>query len=98
MKKTTKIDKEILSAKYEDFRDYVKAISKVFETYQKNKAIKDVRQREKELINISESLVKCYNIVKPSFFDENFVFDFSYLVKNVGQLRATQEEVIMMIC
>lgn len=96
-KKAQKIDKEILSVKYEDFRDYMKDITKVLEIYQKNKAIKNVRQREKELINISESLVKCYRVVKPYFFDERFIFDFSYFVRDIQQLRNTQEEVFFAV-
>ena len=68
--------------KYEDFKDYVENIKKVFEVYKKNNAIKTLRQREKEQINIAESLLKCYDVVKPSFFDEKYVFDFSFLTRN----------------
>lgn len=69
----------------------------MLEIYKKNNVIKSARQREKELINISESLMKCYNIVKPNFFDVNYIFDFSYLTRNMRQLKSTQEEVTIII-
>lgn len=91
--KAPKINQEILNVRYEDFTDYIQNIKKVFEVYKKNNAIKTARQREKQLINISECLLECYKIVKPSFFDDKYVFDFSYLTRNIRVLCSTQEEV-----
>ena len=94
MQGTPAIDPEILNVQYEDFFGYTLKIRKVLDIYKKNKIIKSVRQKEKEQINISESLVKCYNLVKPNFFDEKYIFDFGYLKRDMRQLRAIQDEVI----
>lgn len=60
--------------------------------YKKNNAVR-LRQKQKEQINMAANLLKCYEIVPRQYFEEDFVFNFEYLVQKKEIIMQAQEDV-----
>ena len=51
------------------------------------------KQKDKDKINLTESLLECYKKVPGYFFDEKFVFNFEYLNRDINKMAPIQDDV-----
>ena len=51
------------------------------------------RNRETEQINMAANLVRCYEMVPRQYFDQQFIFNFEYLLREKSAILKVQEEV-----
>ena len=70
-------------------------ISQTLEIYKRNNALRLQRIKEKENINLTETLVSCYKRVPSNFFDQKYLFNFEYLNRDKNKMSNIQEDVII---
>jgi len=90
-RKPTVSPKLLKSVQQQDFDLYIARLRKVYEVYKKNNAIR-ARQKQREQVNNAANLIKCYETVPSQYFDEDFMFNFQYLVKDRSVLFKAQED------
>jgi hypothetical protein len=50
--------------------------------------------KSKEQINITGSLMKCYDVVPAEYFENSFVFNFEFFTREKQKIGQVQEKVI----
>jgi len=83
--------KLLKSVQQQDFDLYIARLRKVYEVYKKNNAMR-TRQKQREQVNNAANLIKCYETVPSQYFDQDFMFNFQYLVKDKSLLFKAQED------
>ena len=53
-----------------------------------------LRQKQREQVNNAANLIRCYEMVPSQYFDQDFMFNFQYLVKDKSVIFKAQEDVL----
>jgi vacuolar protein sorting-associated protein 54 len=75
-----------------DFMPYLKKVQRALDTYKRNNNMRLLKQKEKDKINLPQELITCFKNVPQTFFDDKFVFNFSYLDRNALKMGQIQED------
>jgi len=66
----------------------------VYDIYKKHNASRLKKLKNKEQVNITGSLMKCYEAVPQQYFEKDFSFDFQYFTRDKEKLFQIQEDVV----
>ena len=67
----------------------------VYDVYKKHNASRLKKLKTKEQVNITGSLMKCYEAVPNQYFEKNFGFNFQYFTRDKEKLFQIQEDVVI---
>lgn len=81
----------MLKIQEKDFEIYIAKVKKAYELYKKNNNSRLKKHKSKEQVNITGTLMKCYEIVPVKYFDPDFVFNFAYFTKEKEKIAQLQE-------
>jgi len=90
--KKSLISPSIMKVQQKDFDAYVRKIQKVYDIYKKHNASRLKKLKNKEQVNITGSLMKCYEAVPQQYFEKDFSFDFQYFTRDKEKLFQIQED------